>query len=125
MSIEDRSPIGVIGAGRLGSALAHALLAAGRPLDAVASRTRAHADEVASGLPFVAAAEIDELVASSDVVFLAVPDDAIEEVARLIAWRPGQAVVHLSGGRGLDALSAVTETGGTTGCLHPIADVPR
>ena len=124
MSIDDRSAIGVIGAGRLGSALAHALLAAGRPLDAVASRTRVHADELASGLPFVAAAEIDELVASSNIVFLAVPDDTIEEVAHSIAWRPGQAVVPLSGGRGLDALSAVTEVGGTAGCLHPLQTFP-
>jgi len=124
MNINDRSPIGVIGSGRLGTALAQALLAARRPLDAVASRTRAHADELASGLPFVAAAEIDELVASSDIVFLAVADDVIEQAARAIAWRPGQAVVHLSGGRGLDALIAVTEAGGTAGCLHPLQTFP-
>lgn len=124
MGIDDRSPIGVIGAGRLGSALAHALLAAGRPLDAVASRTRASADELASGLPFVAAVEIDELVGSSDVVFLAVPDDVIEEVAGSIAWRPEQAVVHLSGGSGLSVLAAVTEAGGVAGCLHPLQTFP-
>jgi predicted short-subunit dehydrogenase-like oxidoreductase (DUF2520 family) len=75
---------------------------------------------VASGLPFVAAAEVDELVASSDLVFLAVPDDAIGEAAHSIAWRPGQAVVHLSGGRGLDVLAAVTAAGGIAGCLHPL-----
>ncbi len=124
MSIDDRSPIGVIGAGRLGSALAHALLAAGRPLDAVASRTRANADELAAGLPFVAAVEIGELVGSSDVVFLAVPDDSIEEVAGSLAWRPEQAVVHLSGGSDLGVLAAVTEAGGVAACLHPLQTFP-
>jgi len=124
MGIDDRSPIGVIGAGRLGSALAHALLAAGRPLDAVASRTRANADELVSGLPFVAAVEIDELVGSSDIVFLAVPDDSIEEVAGSLAWRPEQAVVHLSGGSDLGVLAAVAEAGGVAGCLHPLQTFP-
>jgi predicted short-subunit dehydrogenase-like oxidoreductase (DUF2520 family) len=124
MTIDDRSAIGVIGAGRVGSALAHALLAVGRPLDAVASRTRAHADALASELPFVASAEIDELVASSDIVFLAVPDDAIEKAAHSIVWRPTQAVVHLSGGRGLDALAAVAEAGGIVGGLHPLQTFP-
>lgn len=124
MTVDRSSSIGIIGAGRVAGALADALLKSGRPLDAVASRTTESAEALAAHLPFVAAMPIDELVASSDVVFLAVPDDAIEGLATGLQWRSEQAAVHLSGGRGLDVLSAVTDAGGLAGCLHPLQTFP-
>lgn len=124
MAVDRSASIGIIGAGRVAGALADALLKSGRPLDAVASRTMERAEALASHLPFVAAVAVEELVASNDLVFLAVPDDEIEGLAAALAWRPGQAVVHLSGGRGLDVLAAVTSAGGVTGCLHPLQTFP-
>jgi predicted short-subunit dehydrogenase-like oxidoreductase (DUF2520 family) len=118
------SSIGIIGAGRLGGALADALLKSGRPLDTVASRTLEGADALAAHLPFVNAAPVEELVAQCEVVFLAVPDDQLESVADAQRWRDGQAVVYLSGGRGLDVLAPVTEAGGLAGCLHPLQTFP-
>ncbi len=124
MAVDRSSSIGIIGAGRVAGALADALLKCGRPLDAVASRTTEGAEALASHLPFVAATSIDELVAANDLVFLAVPDDAIEGLATTLSWRAEQAVVHLSGGRGLDVLTAVTDAGGVAGCLHPLQTFP-
>ena len=124
MAVDRSSSIGIIGAGRVAGALADGLLKSGRPLDAVASRTREGAEALASHLPFVAATEIDELVSSNDLVFLAVPDDQIESLANSLSWRSGQAVTHLSGGRDLGVLAAVSEAGGLAGCLHPLQTFP-
>ncbi len=120
-----RAPWGVVGSGRVGRALAHALLAAGRPLDRVASRRPEAARELAAGLPFVVASEVPELVSSCDLVFLAVPDGAIGPLAGELTWRPGQAVVHLSGAIDTGALSEVTRAGGRAGCLHPLQTFPQ
>ena len=124
MGVDRSSSIGIIGSGRVAGALADALLKSGRPFDSVASRTMEGAEALTSKLPFVAAVGIEELVASSDVVFLAVPDDALKELAAGLSWRSEQAVVHLSGGRGLEVLAAVTEAGGLAGCVHPLQTFP-
>jgi len=122
--VDRSSSIGIVGTGRVGSALADALLKSGWPLDAVASRTVEGAEALASHLPFVAATSVEEVVGANDVVFLAVPDDEIQTIAETLRWRPDQAVVHLSGGRGLDVLSPVAAAGGLPGCLHPLQTFP-
>jgi len=124
MRVDRKSAIGIIGAGRVGGALSDALLKSGWLLDAVASRSQEGAEKLASHLPFVAAIEVAELVATTDLVFLAVPDAAIGVLAAELAWRPEQAVVHLSGGRGLEVLAPVTEAGGQAGTLHPLQTFP-
>ncbi|MDA0352289.1 MAG: DUF2520 domain-containing protein [Chloroflexi bacterium] len=124
MAIDRSSSIGIIGAGRVAGALADALLKCGRPLDGVASRTLERAEALAKYLPFVRATTIEELVATNDLVFLAVPDDAIEGLSSGLAWRSGQAVVHLSGGRGLEVLAMATAAGAVAGCLHPLQTFP-
>jgi predicted short-subunit dehydrogenase-like oxidoreductase (DUF2520 family) len=62
------------------------------------------------------------------VVILGVPDDVIEEVcsdlAARLAIRRGQAVVHLSGSLGLDALAAARLVGAMTLSIHPLQTFP-
>ena len=53
MALNNMSRIGIIGAGRLGSALAHALLAAGYPLEMISSRQLSDAERLVSSLPAV------------------------------------------------------------------------
>lgn len=77
----------VVGRGRVGSALAHALGEAGIDVLPLAGRGADGTD--ADGRPV-------------DAVLLAVPDAAIAEAAGLIA--PGPVVGHCSGATGLDAL---------------------
>ena len=55
-----------------------------------------------------------------ELVFLAVPDDAIASVAESLAWREGQAAVHLSGALGLDALTGAAVSGAAAGAFHPV-----
>lgn len=58
------------------------------------------------------------------VVILAVPDDAIAPLARILAAtaavRSDQVVLHLSGSLDQSALSALTASGAALGSLHPL-----
>ena len=116
-------PITVIGTGRLGAALAGALAVAGYTDLTLASRDPPRAADVAAALG-VHARTTAEAVERAALVFLAVPDGAIEDVASSLAWRAGQGVVHTSGARGLDALADATVHGALAGCLHPLQTFP-
>jgi predicted short-subunit dehydrogenase-like oxidoreductase (DUF2520 family) len=105
--------VGVIGAGRVGGALARALGKAGHRVSGVARRR--------SGAGF---ASPESIVAAADIVFLAVPDGAIQEVADALPWRAGQAAVHLCGALHLDVLRCAAERGAHAGCLHPLQAFP-
>lgn len=117
MSLFNRGPgelaIGVIGAGRVGRALAIALERAGYRVKGIARRT--------PGGPFASA---EALVSSCDLIFLAVPDAALEALAVALPWRAGQGVVHTSGAAGLDVLHAVGTRGAVAGGLHPLQAFP-
>jgi predicted short-subunit dehydrogenase-like oxidoreductase (DUF2520 family) len=111
--------IGIVGPGRAGSALAAALRSAGYDLTGVVARTAASAERAETLLPGVPVLDLEDLVAGSDVVILAVPDDAIAEVAARLDARPGQFVVHLSGAHGTAVLAAATARGAVPVALHP------
>ena len=116
-------PITVVGVGRLGTALAGALAAAGYTDVTLAARDPARAVEIASTLE-VHTRPVPDAVERAALIFLAVPDGAIEDVARGGAWRTGQGVVHTSGARGLDALAGATARDVVSGCLHPLQTFP-
>lgn len=59
-----------------------------------------------------------------DVVFLTVPDSAIETACRALEWKPRHRVIHCSGALGLDVLSSARERGALVGCLHPLQSFP-
>ena len=120
MALNNMSRIGIIGAGRLGSALAHALLAAGYPLEMVSSRQLSDAERLASLLPAVSSVTVDNLVQQCDFVFLAVPDEYIAELASSLSWNSSQAIIHTSGSLNLDVLAVAKKKGSLTGCLHPV-----
>lgn len=125
-----RLRVGVIGAGAVGSALLAALsargAAAGLEPVAIASRTLAHAQAAAASVPGCEALDaLDTLAARCDLIFIATSDDAIRTVAEGIAWRRGQAVVHLSGAQGVAPLAAAAARGALVAALHPLMTFPR
>lgn len=115
------APSGVIGPGRLGSALAAALAALGTPV-LVASRRDVPA--VLLDREGVDAAPIATLVGRCDTVFLAVPDREVAALANALPWRAGQAAVHHSGAMGLDVLAPAAARGAQVGCFHPLQTFP-
>ncbi|MDK1472330.1 DUF2520 domain-containing protein [Streptomyces sp. 549] len=138
-SVEDRPArltVGVVGAGRVGPALAAALRQAGhRPVAAsgVSDASRRRAAALLPGVPLVEPAEV---LARAELVLLTVPDDALPELAQGLAdtgaVRPGQLVVHTSGRFGTAVLDPVLRAGALPLALHPVmtfsgtdVDVPR
>src|SRR5216684_2617271 len=81
--------LGFIGAGRAGTGLATGFARAGRDVVAVASRSIASAQALVKRIRGARACAPQEVADRADLVFLTVPDDAIEPVASSIRWRAG------------------------------------
>lgn len=113
--------VGVIGAGRVGAVLAAKLRASGHTITAVSGRSDATRMRVATLLPGIDIIEPAAVVAQSDIVILAVPDDSLIRVAEELASaiHPGQVVLHTSGRHGLEALAALTRRGARAIAFHP------
>ena len=121
--------VAVIGPGRVGTALALALVRGGRRIVAAAdggggsaaalteriAGCRRHDDPAAA-------------VAGAEVVLVTVPDDEIESVVARIAaadgWRASHRVVHCSGAAGLDVLRLAARSGARVAACHPAQTVP-
>jgi predicted short-subunit dehydrogenase-like oxidoreductase (DUF2520 family) len=112
--------IGFIGAGRLATGLALALIRHGVPVTAVASRRDVSAARFAHRIPGCRQMPAADLAAHCGLIFITVPDDAIADVARGTRWRDGMFVVHCSGATELSALQAAADGGAQIGGFHPM-----
>jgi len=121
--------VGIIGAGSVGTALGAALYRAGWPVTAVASRDAARRERFRSFVPGARAfAEAAALLDEVELVFLAVPDDVIEQLAGQLRLYGGQALVHTSGALGVEVLVPARAAGTQLGTFHPLiafADTER
>jgi predicted short-subunit dehydrogenase-like oxidoreductase (DUF2520 family) len=119
-------PVGFVGAGRVGTALAALLHARGVEVAGVTGRTLADGRRMAlaAGLAREAAKERAETLKSASIVFLTVPDDTISELCLEIAaeegWREGQGVVHCSGALPSNVLAPAREQGALVASFHPL-----
>jgi predicted short-subunit dehydrogenase-like oxidoreductase (DUF2520 family) len=118
-----RLRVGVIGAGRVGAVLGAALIDAGHDVVAAAGLSTASAERAARLLPGVPLVPADEVVAASDLVVLAVPDDTLPGLVSGLAetgvWRAGQIAFHTSGAHGLAVLAPAERLGVLPLALHP------
>ncbi len=93
----------------------------GQRVVAAASRSPASAEQLAARIAGCrAAVNAQEVVDSSDLVFLTVPDDAITAVAASLEWREDAAAIHCSGATEVAALSSAARAGARTGGFHPL-----
>jgi len=118
--------VGVVGAGRVGTALAVLLAEAGHRVVAVSGGegSRERAARFLPEVPFLPPAEA---ASRAEVVILAVPDDAIEPMCRDLSEEGalGQgAVLHLSGSVSLEALEAAAAAGALGLSVHPLQTFP-
>ncbi|MBC3981731.1 DUF2520 domain-containing protein [Streptomyces sp. AC536] len=118
-----RLTVGVVGAGRVGPALAAALRLAGhRPVAAsgVSDASVRRAAELLPGVPLVSPAEV---LARAELVLLTVPDDVlpglVEGLVETGAVRPGQLLAHTSGRYGTGVLDPALRAGALPLALHP------
>jgi predicted short-subunit dehydrogenase-like oxidoreductase (DUF2520 family) len=109
-SVREALPaLAIVGAGRLGGALAKAAREEGLEV-ALAGRDEAL-----------------EACRNSEAALISAPDEAIEEVAASIgeAIPPLRLVGHTSGATTLDALAPAAERGAAVFSLHPLQTVPN
>ena len=112
--------IGFVGAGTLGNGLAMACASVGQRVVAVASRSPASAEALASRVPGSRAYDSAQEVADAcDLVFITTPDEAIGSVVSDVRWRPAHGVAHCSGAHSLDVLEAASAQSASVGSLHP------
>ena len=119
-----RLDVGVIGAGRVGTALAVALRRAGHRIaaaSAVSSASRERVDRYLSGTVVLQPADV---IAAADLVLLTVPDDALPGLVRGLAATgaplAGRMLAHTSGRHGLAVLEPATGLGALPLALHPV-----
>ena len=120
--------VALVGPGRAGTTIAAALAGRGSRVVAVAGRAGASSTTVTARLLDAEPRAVAVVGTGADLVLLAVPDDAIADVAAALAGstEPGALVVHLSGARGLDALAplASSRPDVRVGALHPLQSFP-
>ncbi len=117
----DRPRIGIIGAGKVGKALALGLAASGYTVSAVSSRSMKSAYKLADRLGSAVAFENPQGVASAaDLIFITTPDAAIAEVAAAITCSPGLMVCHVAAAMPIEVLGPLREQGAMVGIFHPL-----
>src|SRR5579875_3008818 len=119
-----RLKVGVIGAGRAGTALGAALARAGHAVVAVSAVSDASVRRARATFPGAVIADAGQVVRRADLVLLTVPDDVLPGlVAGLAATEApleGRMLVHASGRHGLAVLEPAARRGGLPLALHPV-----
>ena len=119
-----RLRVGVVGAGRVGTALAVALGRAGHEVAAVSAVSDASVRRIEQRLPGVAIRHPPEVVAAADLVLMTVPDDVLPGLvvglAATGASVEGRLIAHASGRHGLAVLDPVVRAGALPLALHPV-----
>jgi predicted short-subunit dehydrogenase-like oxidoreductase (DUF2520 family) len=118
-----RLGIGVISAGRVGTALGVALESAEHVVVACSAISRASRQRAERRLPDTPVLPVPDVAARAELLLLAVPD---AELAALVAGlaateavRPGTIVVHTSGANGVGVLAPLTDRGCIPLAIHP------
>lgn len=114
--------IGIVGAGRAGTGLALALGRADQ--DVALFARRAHPLPNSLSATVAADGPDRQWLEAHRVLLLAVPDDAIRPLARVLARTkalgPDHVVLHLSGVLGQEALAPLVPSRAALGSLHPL-----
>lgn len=116
--------VGVVGAGRAGTAMAAALSRAGHRVVAASAVSQESLDRVKRSLPQAKVARPEQVVELSDLVLLTVPDDALPGLVKGLAETgvamEGRMIAHASGRHGLSVLDPATRAGALPLALHPV-----
>ena len=117
--------VALVGAGNVGTAVAHLLHQKGHEIVGVASRSGEKAARVAQQLDSHAM-EVDEFPAP-DLVLFGVPDHALDDTAAAVApvVHPGVVGWHFAGAFGVEPLRRFTNAGGKACATHPVQSCPN
>ena len=122
--------VSIIGAGRVGSSLAVALHAKGYPLVSIINRTGSAAIDLAKSVTCKkASTRISDIDPSSEMVFIAVPDDALRTTVKQLAGVKRLKfaklfIAHTSGVHSSSILAPVRRKGAIVASMHPAQTFP-
>lgn len=118
-----RLAVGVISAGRVGTAVGAALERAGHVVFGVNAVSDASISRAQTRLPEAEILSPDVIAARSELLVLAVPDTElaglVEGLAATGVVRPGTVVAHTAGAHGIAILEPLTQQGARPLALHP------
>lgn len=118
-----RLTVGVLGAGKVGSALGAALAQAGHRVVAASGVSDASRRWVTDRLG-LEPARPEEVVGAAELILLTVPDDALPDLVGGLtatgAALQGKLLVHTSGAYGLSVLEPAAKAGALPLALHPV-----
>ena len=118
----------MIGAGRMGGALAIALSRKKYPVTAVVSRSKKSALQIAgnTGAGSFVVSRLNA-VPPSDLIFITTPDSEIAAVAEKLAKtstvKNKPTILHTSGSLSSEVLKPLRDIGCATGSMHPLASI--
>ena len=116
--------VSVIGAGKVGTALAMVLSSHGYEVAKVCDTSEEHRDRAAKLVGAAATKDYIDAARDADIVIIATPDGAIEGVCLSVAESDldvtGKIFIHTSGAVPISALDSARERGATTLCVHPL-----
>jgi len=120
----DKPIITIVGAGKVGSALALLLAKKGYRVSGIASKSISSARRVAEQLGVTATDQPATVTPSADIVFITTPDRVIAQVAAEIeangGFKPGQVVFHTSGAHAAEEVGVARRSGALAASLHPL-----
>lgn len=118
-----RLSVGIISAGRVGTALGVALERADHVVVACSAISQASVQRAQHRLPDTAVLPVHEVAGRAELLLLAVPDAELATVvsglAATHAVRPGTIVAHTSGANGIAVLRPLNEQGCIPLAIHP------
>ncbi len=116
--------VGVVGAGRAGTAMAAALARAGHRVVAASAVSQDSLNRIRRSLPGARVGRPEEVVEAAGLVLLTVPDDALPGLVSGLAATgvplAGRLLAHASGRHGLAVLEPATREGALPLALHPV-----
>ena len=118
-----RLSVGIISAGRVGTALGVALERADHVVVACSAVSHASLQRAERRLPDTAVLPVHDVAGRAELLLLAVPDSELPSVVSGLAAthsvRPGTIVAHTSGAKGIAVLSPLTEQDCVPLAIHP------
>ena len=118
-----RLKVGIISAGRVGTALGAALERADHVVVACSAVSAASRRRAAQRLPDTLVRPTDDVAANAELLILAVPDaelaSLVSGLAATGAVKPGTIVAHTSGANGIGILAPLADLGCVPLAIHP------
>ncbi len=119
-----KGKVAIIGAGKVASVLAEAFCKNGYELVGISSRTIESANQLAQKFGAAGTTKAADITLYADIILIATPDGCIGQVVEQVVqdggFRPGQFLIHTSGGVSVEILNGARELGVFIGSMHPL-----